>query len=53
VTIVAKYQDGPSPKKPPQMKCPSCGKVMKFHGYLAEVALEPCEDELISEGRDC
>jgi hypothetical protein len=43
VRVLAKYLDGAPPKQPPAMKCPVCSKAMKFHGYLREVELEPCE----------
>ncbi|HTU19245.1 MAG TPA: hypothetical protein VMG10_14390 [Gemmataceae bacterium] len=41
VRVHVKYLDGPAPKQPPPMKCPSCGEPMGFHHYLREVALVP------------
>lgn len=34
VRINEKYLDDAPPAAPPKMRCPRCGRVMKFHGYV-------------------
>ena len=41
VTVRCKYIDRRPPTTPPTMKCPQCGKVLKFHHYVQIVGLEP------------
>jgi hypothetical protein len=44
VRIDAKYLDGPPPKNPKRMNCPSCGEPLDFKHYLEDVTLEPVSD---------